>query len=153
MAEPRRVPFVSLLPMKPRESAGTLIEQQQQQRNSSLISATQRSQSMRPPLAGTQQQSRPPQQTPTQRPQREVAASSSIVGEAGSCHPITSAEENNPNADGTVRLELALSDPTDERCPEFSYREMLKNEQRRVGDGNPGQISVLWFSYMLRSIL
>ncbi|XP_073448800.1 ubinuclein-2 isoform X1 [Aquarana catesbeiana] len=140
MAEPRRVPFVSLSPMKPRESAGTLIveqqQQQQQQQQNSPFSATQRSQPTRPQLTGTQQQSRPLQQTP-QRPQREAAVSSSMVEEAGF---MSKAEEERPSAEETVRLELALSDPTDQSCSEFSYRDLLQSEQRRVAVENAGQI-------------
>ncbi|XP_077308624.1 ubinuclein-2 isoform X4 [Lithobates pipiens] len=141
MAEPRRVPFVSLSPMKPRESSGTMIveQQQQQQQQTSPFSATQRSQPVRPQLTGTQQQSRPLQQTPSQRPQREAAVLSSKVEEAS----FTSrAEEKRPSADETVRLQLALSDPTDESCSEFSYRDLLQSEQRRIAAENPGQVKL-----------
>ncbi|CAI9591723.1 unnamed protein product, partial [Staurois parvus] len=139
MAEPRRVPFVSLSPMKPRDSAGTMVVEQQQ-RNPSLLTATQRSQPARPQLTSTQQQQpRPLQQTPSQRPQREVAASSSMVGEAGF---MSRAEEDKPSAEETVRLELALSDPTDESCAEFSYRDLLQSEQRRTRVENPVQVKL-----------
>ncbi|KAM5148169.1 ubinuclein-2 isoform 2-T2 [Mantella aurantiaca] len=127
MAEPRRVPFVSLLPVKPRESAGTVIVEQP--RNPPLVPAAQRSQPARPQVTSApQQQPRPPpQQSPAPRPQREGAACSSAV--------IRSAE-------GTVRLQLALSDPTDDSCAEFSYRDLLQTEQRRAGGEKPAQVKL-----------
>lgn len=139
MAEPRRVPFVSFSPIKPRESAGIFIAEQQW---NSLISSSQRSQSARPQLPGTQQQSRLTQQTPAERPQREVAASSKVTKEAAFCHPISRAKEEKPRAEGTVRLEVALLDPTDESCAEFSYRQLLQNEQKRAGAENPVQVKL-----------
>ncbi|XP_040216923.1 ubinuclein-2 isoform X3 [Rana temporaria] len=139
MAEPRRVPFVNLSPMKPHESATeTQIVEQQQQQNSPLSSTTHRSQPARPQLTGTQQPSRPLHQTP-QRPQREAAVSSSMIGGVGF---MSRAEEEKASAEETVRLELALSDPTDESCSEFSYRDLLQSEQRRIGVENPGQVKL-----------
>ncbi|XP_056379753.1 ubinuclein-2 isoform X2 [Hyla sarda] len=128
MAEPRRVPFVSLSPVKPREIVGSLIAEQQR---STAAPAAQRSQAARPPLPGMQQ--RPPPQTPLQRPQREAATSSTTVREAASCPPAKAepkAEVERPRPRNTVRLELTLSDPTEESCAEFSYRLLLQNDKK-----------------------
>ncbi|XP_072276334.1 ubinuclein-2 isoform X2 [Pyxicephalus adspersus] len=136
MAEPRRVPFVSLSPIKPRESAGTPVVEQQ--RNPPLLPITQRSQAVRPQVTGSQQQPRP-LQTPTPRQQRELTANSA-AGEADNCHPMSRTHKGKANPEDTIRMELSLSDPTEERCSEFSYRELLQSQQRRVGVPNPVQV-------------
>lgn len=141
MAEPRRVPFVNLSPMKPRESATEtpiVEQQQQQQQNSPLSSTTHRPQPARPQVTGTQQHSRPPQ--------REAAVCSSMVGEVGF---MSRAEEEKPSAEETVRLELALSDPSDESCSEFSYRHLLQSEQRRVENPRPVRTQLFWHPNVL----
>ncbi|XP_075038985.1 ubinuclein-2 isoform X2 [Mixophyes fleayi] len=147
MAEPRRVPFVSLSPIKPRENVGSLMVEQQ--RNPPQLSlAAQRPQTARPQLQAMQQP-RPLQQTSIQRPQREVATSSTTVREAGTCHPKANikTEDDKNSTEGTVRLELALADPTEESCAEFSYRVLLQNEQKgghggTSGTEDPGQVKI-----------
>ncbi|XP_073429086.1 ubinuclein-2 isoform X2 [Dendrobates tinctorius] len=128
MAEPRRVPFVSLSPMKPRETAGSLLAEQQ--RNPPTPAASQRPPVPRPQLPGMQP--RPPPSTPFPRPPRELATSSAPVREAGSCPAKATgkAEDEKPSSKSTIRLELTLSDPTDESCAEFSYRLLMQNEKR-----------------------
>ncbi|XP_044157295.1 ubinuclein-2 isoform X1 [Bufo gargarizans] len=128
MAEPRRVPFVSLSPVKPRETGGSLLAEQQ--RSTSTPSAAQRSQVARPPLPGMQP--RPSPQTSLQRPQREAATSSTTVREAGACpaKANSKAEDEKQRAENTIRLELTLTDPTEESCAEFSYRVLLQNEKK-----------------------
>ncbi|KAG8556385.1 hypothetical protein GDO81_018051 [Engystomops pustulosus] len=132
MAEPRRVPFVSLSPVKPRETAGSLMAEQQ--RNPPAPPAVQRSQVVRPPIPGMQQ--RPPSQTSLQRPQREAATSSTTVKEAGPCpaKANSKAEDEKPSARSTIRLQLTLTDPTEESCAEFSYRLLMQNE-KKAGSG------------------
>ncbi|KAM3914491.1 ubinuclein-2 isoform 2-T2 [Leptodactylus fuscus] len=128
MAEPRRVPFVSLSPVKPRETVGSLIAEQQ--RNTAASAVVQRSQVARAQLPGMQQ--RPPPPTSLQRPQREAATSSTTVREAGSCpaKANSKAEEDKPRSENTIRLELTLMDPTEESCAEFSYRLLMQNEKK-----------------------
>ncbi|XP_069593174.1 ubinuclein-2 isoform X2 [Ranitomeya imitator] len=128
MAEPRRVPFVSLSPVKPRETAGSLIAEQQ--RNPPTPAAAQRPPVPRPQPPGMQP--RPPPPTSVPRPPREAAASSAPVREAGSCPAKATgkAEDEKPSSKSTIRLELTLSDPTDESCAEFSYRLLMQNEKK-----------------------
>ncbi|XP_066452312.1 ubinuclein-2 isoform X2 [Eleutherodactylus coqui] len=128
MAEPRRVPFVSLSPVKPRETIGSLIVEQQ--RNPPSPAAGQRLQAARPALPGMQQRPPPPPQAPLPRPQREAATSSTTAREAAACPANSKAEDGRPSPGNTVRLELALSDPTEESCAEFSYRLLLQNERK-----------------------
>ncbi|XP_063796480.1 ubinuclein-2 isoform X2 [Pseudophryne corroboree] len=143
MAEPRRVPFVSLSPIKPREIVGSLSVDQP--RNPPLSSASQRPPAARSQVPAMQQQQqqqqqRSLQQTPIPRPQREAATSSTTAKEAGSCHQKANikAEDDKNRSEGTVRLELALADPTEESCAEFSYRVLLQNEHRGVQGGTSG---------------
>ncbi|KAM4022613.1 ubinuclein-2 isoform 2-T2 [Anomaloglossus baeobatrachus] len=126
MAEPRRVPFVSLSPVKPRETAGSLIAEQQR----TPPAAAQRPPVTRPQPPGMQQ--RPPSLTPLQRPLREAATASAPVRDAGSgpAKANSKAEDEKPSSKSTIRLELTLSDPTDESCAEFSYRLLMQNEKK-----------------------
>ncbi|XP_073500273.1 ubinuclein-2 isoform X2 [Phyllobates terribilis] len=128
MAEPRRVPFVSLSPVKPRETAGSLIAEQQ--RNPPTPAAAQRPPVARPQPPGMQP--RPPPPTSLPRPQREATSASAPVREAGSCpaKANSKAEDEKPGSKSTIRLELTLSDPTDESCAEFSYRLLMQNEKK-----------------------
>ncbi|XP_075430071.1 ubinuclein-2 isoform X5 [Ascaphus truei] len=81
----------------------------------------------------------PPQQ---QRLQRETPTSATpvLTREPGVCQPKVEArqeEEKKQRPRGTVRLELSLTDPTEESCAEFSYPELVQSEQRggRVSAG------------------
>ncbi|KAM4722116.1 ubinuclein-2 [Rhinophrynus dorsalis] len=142
MAEPRRVPFVSLSPMKPRETGGGLaVEQQHQRTPPPQQLQPQRPQQSRTPQQ-TMQQQKTPQQPLTQRQQREPATSSFPGRDTGACHPKSeSVQEGNEKQKlpGTVRLELALTDPTEESCTEFSYPELLQNEQKGCRDEKLGK--------------
>lgn len=121
------MPFVSLSPVKPRETVGSLIVVEQQR---NTPAPAQRPQVVRPPLPGMQQ--RPPPQSSLPRPQREVATSSTTVREAGTCSAKANskAEDGKRSSDNTIRLELTLTDPTEESCAEFSYRLLMQNERK-----------------------
>eukprot|EP00079_Xenopus_tropicalis_P015779 XP_004913849.1 PREDICTED: ubinuclein-2 isoform X1 [Xenopus tropicalis] len=128
MAEPRRVPFVSLSPMKPRETGPVLTVEQQHQRTPPPLQPP----AQRPPQPRAAQQAmlqhRPSQQALAHRLQREPTAPAI---ETGICHVLAKPEgADRPRVPGTVRLELALTDPTEEGCAEFSYPELLQKEQR-----------------------
>ncbi|XP_018116615.1 ubinuclein-2 isoform X2 [Xenopus laevis] len=128
MAEPRRVPFVSLSPMKPRETGPVLsVEQQNQQTPPPLQPPAQRPPQ---PRAAHQVmfQPRPPPQALGHRLQREP---SSPALEAGICHVLDKPQgDDTHQLAGTVRLQLALTDPTEEGCAEFSYPDLLQKEQK-----------------------
>ncbi|KAM9324493.1 ubinuclein-2 [Gastrophryne carolinensis] len=130
MSEPRRVPLVCLSPMKQRESTGSVTAESRPP--ASLLPSVSRSQAARPPLPGSMQH-RPLPQSTGHRVQRE--APSPPLREAG-----TAAEEKKSFAEDTVRLVLSLSDPTDESCAEFSYRDLLQTEKKRTGSRDAGQI-------------
>ncbi|KAM8930940.1 ubinuclein-2 isoform 2-T2 [Pelodytes ibericus] len=141
MAEPRRVPFVSLSAMKPRETGGSLIMEHQRTlpHPQPSTQAAQRPQQPRPPQSAMQQQKPPPPHQPAiQRQPREICTASATDGETGVIDPKANAKaevDNKASPRGTVRLVLALSESTEESCSEFIYPELIKNEKKggRVG--------------------
>ncbi|XP_018114227.1 ubinuclein-2 isoform X2 [Xenopus laevis] len=128
MAEPRRVPFVSLSPMKPRETGPVLTVEQQHQRTPPPLQPP----AQRPPQPRASHQAmlqqRPPPQALEQRLQREPSTPA-LEADIGQALPKPLGDDSH-ELPGTVRLELALTDPTEEGCAEFSYPKLLQNEQK-----------------------
>ncbi|XP_053325023.1 ubinuclein-2 [Spea bombifrons] len=132
MAEPRRVPFVSLSPMKSREAGGSLVVEHHHQRSPQNMQhsgqMSQRPPQPRPIQTAVQPQRPPPQQLTMHRSPRETHTLSTVAKDVDAV-----------KADGhclqkprvTVRLEWPLSEATEEGCPEFSYPELLQNELKR----------------------
>nr|XP_008120087.1 PREDICTED: ubinuclein-2 isoform X1 [Anolis carolinensis] len=150
MAEPRRVPFVSLSPVRRREGAEApgpesgagreaaekplqplgrealkLPEPPPQHHdNSGRAEGPPPEQTSKPPLLLL-----PPPQTP--RPETTTTTRTPQVREQQESHHQETTTPPPPPHRQTVRLELALKDPTEESCVEFSYPELLLSGEPR----------------------
>ncbi|KAG8436456.1 hypothetical protein GDO86_007520 [Hymenochirus boettgeri] len=141
MAEPRRVPFVSLSPMKQRETGA--VESPHHRTIPQSQTPAQRSQQPRAVHQATQPQ-RPSPQALGHRLQRDPVASTAASGREVVPSPAIAQSKHEEDVEqrlpGTVRLQLTLTDPTEESCAEFSYPELLLNERRVCVPGTPATV-------------
>ncbi|XP_063282418.1 ubinuclein-2 [Pelobates fuscus] len=109
MAEPRRVPFVSLSTAKPREAGGSVTAEHPR-----ALPHT------KPAVPAPQPAIQRPPRGDTPSPDFGTAQPADGVKPEGGRHrPM-----------GTVRLELALTDSTEESCAEFSYPDLIQSEKK-----------------------
>uniref|UniRef100_A0A8C5PVZ9 Ubinuclein 2 n=1 Tax=Leptobrachium leishanense TaxID=445787 RepID=A0A8C5PVZ9_9ANUR len=135
MAEPRRVPFVSLSPVRTHEASGSFVVDHQRTLPLAQCPTTM-PQQPRPPQSAMQQR-HPPPQSAIQRPPRETSLIAGEAGDALITVGVKPAEKSN-RPQGTVRLELALTDPTEESCAEFSYPDLIQSEKKGGRDATSG---------------
>lgn len=140
MAEPRRVPFISLSPVRRREGESPALEREPAGRD------------LEPPPAGREV---PPAELPPHEPPSDSAARPEPPRDLGRPEqrepprpeppPLpppprqSGRQEPPPPREAlplrqTVRLEVVLKDPTEEGCVEFSYPELLLCGDSRVRD-------------------
>ncbi|XP_066175931.1 ubinuclein-2 isoform X1 [Sylvia atricapilla] len=134
MAEPRRVPFISLSPVRRREGESPALEREPAGRD------------LEPPPAGREA---PPPEPPPHEPPGDSAARPEPLRDPGRPEQPPQREPPRPEPPPlpppprqsgrqepppprealplrqTVRLEVVLKDPTEEGCVEFSYPELL----------------------------
>ncbi|XP_030062977.1 ubinuclein-2 isoform X2 [Microcaecilia unicolor] len=154
MAEPRRVPFVSLSPVKPREvasgggsgevSGGPAPEQHEEEEEK------QQQQQQQQRKSGGGQWPQPPQQLEEQQQQREPEGQRPQQPQPREPERLQPQQQGSQKAEPpppllqrqTVRLELSLKDSTEESCAEFSYPELLLCGERGSATGAPTASSV-----------
>nr|XP_033791096.1 ubinuclein-2 isoform X2 [Geotrypetes seraphini] len=132
MAEPRRVPFVSLSPVKPREvatgggSGGSALEQHEaEQQRESGGQWPKPLQQLEEQQQQQQQQQGEPEGQRSQQPQQPQPREPERPQPQKQQHELGSHKTEPPLQRETVRLELSLKDSTEESCAEFSYPELL----------------------------
>lgn len=159
-AEPRRVPFISLSPVRRREGESPALEREPVGREPEPLPAGREAPLLAPPPEPPHELCRPepppPRETaarleppreigrPEQQPQREPPRPEppplpppqqlpSPPPRQGSRQEPPPPQEALPLRQ-TVRLEVVLKDPTEEGCVEFSYPELLLCGDSRVRD-------------------
>lgn len=138
MAEPRRVPFISLSPVRRREGESPALKREPE------VSPPEQPPPPPPPPqpeAARPDPLPPPQRDPARpdppppqlQPQREPPRPEPPPRQGTRQEPPPPHEAPAPRR--TVRLELVLKDPTEESCVEFSYPELLLCGDPRVRAG------------------
>ncbi|XP_067167145.1 ubinuclein-2 isoform X2 [Apteryx mantelli] len=143
MAEPRRVPFISLSPVRRREGESPALEREPEPllagREAPLLAPPEpphepsRPEPPPPPRESAAARLEPPRDTgrpEQQQPQREPPRPEPPPPQLPPPPRQSSRQEPPPPQEAlplrqTVRLEVVLKDPTEEGCVEFSYPELL----------------------------
>lgn len=138
MAEPRRVPFISLSPVRRREAESPALERESGGREPEPPPAGREVPLLEPPPPPRESAARlePPREPgrPEPPPQREPPRPEPPPPpRQGSRQEPPPPQEALPLRQ-TVRLEVVLKDPTEEGCVEFSYPELLLCREARVRD-------------------
>lgn len=138
MAEPRRVPFISLSPVRRREAESPALEREPGGREPEPPPAGREVPLTEPPPPAPRESAarlEPPREPgrPEQPPQREPPRPEPPPPRQGSRQEPPPPQEALPLRQ-TVRLEVVLKDPTEEGCVEFSYPELLLCREARVRD-------------------
>ncbi|KAM6201720.1 ubinuclein-2 [Rhynchocyon petersi] len=135
MAEPRRVAFISLSPVRRREAEGAGAERGPEPPREPVRPELPREPAPRPDAQpAARELSRPEQPMALQRepPRPEPPPPPPLPLPPPPREPAARAAPPPRPPRQTVRLELVLKDPTDESCVEFSYPELLLcGEQRK----------------------
>ncbi|XP_060633158.2 ubinuclein-2 isoform X1 [Anolis sagrei] len=152
MAEPRRVPFVSLSPVRRREGAEApgpesgagreVAEKPLQPLGREALKLPELAPQHHdnsgraegpppPPLPSFEPCPRPPLLPPPQHPRLETTSTTTPPQQQQQQESHHQETTTPPPQRQTVRLELALKDPTEESCVEFSYPELLSSGEPR----------------------